>query len=90
MSLAKSAKTSLLYYFGWWEVSSYAGPRISRLDSFLCVYVCIYVHFFQLSVLPVISLVDGSVQLLGLSVSEFSIYIPQLPSPFLVGMMILQ
>lgn len=84
----KVSKTSLLYYFGWWEVSNYAGPRISRLDSFL--YVCIYVHFFQLSVLPVISLVDGSVQLLGLSVSEFSIYVPQLPSPFLVGMMILQ
>lgn len=34
--------------------------------------MCIYVHFFQLGVLPVISLVDGSVQLPGLTVSEFS------------------
>lgn len=60
--------------------------RISRLDSFLCVYVL----FFQLSVLPVISLVDGSVHLPGLSVSEFSTYVSQLASPFLVGMVILQ
>lgn len=35
----------------------------------MCIYI--YVHFFQLSVLPVISLVDGSVHLPGLSVSEF-------------------
>lgn len=34
--------------------------------------MCIYVHFFQLGVLPVISLVDGSVQLPGLTGSEFS------------------